>query len=72
MAKVRYGVFQVDSHWLLCCEEHHLGRYDDQRDAIAAGRRAASQAMGSGFDAELLVMDIGGELRHEDPGSFAH
>ena len=72
MAKVRYGVFQVNSQWLLCCEQHHLGRYSDQVEAIAAGKRAACQAMGSGFDAELLIMDVGGELRHADPASFGH
>jgi hypothetical protein len=26
MAKVRYGLFQIDSQWLLCCERHQLGR----------------------------------------------
>ena len=71
-AKVRYGVFQVESQWLLCCEQHNLGRYNDQSDAIAAGKRAACQAMGSGFDAELLIMDIGGELRRADPATFGH
>jgi hypothetical protein len=71
-AKVRYGVFRVDSQWLLCSEQHNLGRYDDQLDAIAAGKRAACQAIGSGFDAELLIMDIGGELRRADPASFGH
>ena len=71
-AKVHYGVFQVGSQWLLCCQEHNLGRYADQSDAIAAGKRAASQAMGNGFDAELLIMDIGGELRRADPASFGH
>jgi hypothetical protein len=72
MAKVRYGVFQVDSKWLLCCEQHRLGRYEDQMSAVSAGRRAACQAMGSGFDAELLIMDVGGELRKADPASFGN
>jgi len=70
MAKVRYGVFQVDGQWLLCCAEHHLGRYPDQVAAVAAARRAAGQAIGSGFDAELLIMDTDGELRRADPASF--
>jgi hypothetical protein len=72
MAKVRYGVFQVGKQWLLCCEDHHLGRYIDQPSAISAGKRAACQAMGSGFDAELLVMSIGGELARVDPTAFGH
>jgi hypothetical protein len=71
-AKVRYGVFQIDSQWMLCCEQYHLGRYSSQLDAISAGKRAACQAMGSGFDAELLIMDVGGELRQADPASFGH
>jgi hypothetical protein len=72
MAKVRYGVFQIDSEWLLYCEQHHLGRYADQPSAISAGKRAACQAMGSGFEAELLIMDAGGELRQADPASFGN
>jgi hypothetical protein len=72
MAKVRYGVFQVDAQWLLCCEQHQLGRYADQPSAISAGKRAACQAMDSGFDAELHIMDPGGELRRADPASFGH
>lgn len=72
MAKVRYGVFQVDAQWLLCCQEYNLGRYVDQSAAIAAGKRAAGQAMGSGFDAELLVMDVGGELRRVEPAQFGN
>jgi hypothetical protein len=71
-AKVRYGVFHVDQQWMLCCEQHQLGRYDEQHEAVAAGGRAACQAMGSGFDAELLIMDIGGELRRADPATFGH
>ncbi|HEX4199212.1 MAG TPA: hypothetical protein VHZ26_17380 [Caulobacteraceae bacterium] len=66
-AKIRYGVFRQDSQWLLCCGEHRLGRYDDMDAALSAGQRAASQAVGSGFDAELYVMDVGGELRRADP-----
>ena len=65
-ASVRYGIFRVDSQWLLCCEEHHLGLYNDQSDAISAGKCAARQAMGSGFEAELLIQDVGGELRRAD------
>jgi hypothetical protein len=70
-AKVRYGVFQIDSQWLLCCEEHRLGRFSSRLDAISAGKRAACEAMGSGFDAELFIMDAG-ELRQADPASFDH
>jgi hypothetical protein len=72
MAKVRYGVFQIDSHWLLCCEQHRLGRYADRQSAISAGQRAACQAMGSGFDAELFIMEIDGELRKASPASFGN
>lgn len=72
MAKIRYGVFQVDSQWLLCCEDYNLGRYVDQSTAVTAGKRAACQAMGSGFDAELLVMGVGGELSRVDPAQFGH
>jgi hypothetical protein len=57
---------------MLCCEQHHLGRYSSQLDAISAGRRAACQAIGSGFDAELLIMGVDGELRSADPASFGH
>lgn len=71
-AKIRYGVFQQGSQWLLCCDDHRLGRYDDRASAISAGRSAANQAMGSGFDAELFVMDSAGELRRADPASFGH
>ncbi len=70
-AKVRYGVFQLDGGWLLCCGQHRLGRYPHRAAAVGAGMRAARQAMGSGFDAELLVMDTGGRLRALDPAAFA-
>jgi hypothetical protein len=72
MAKVRYGVFLIDSQWLLCCEEYNLGRYVDRSAAVSAGKRAACQAIGSGFDAELLVMGVGGELRRVDPAQFGN
>jgi hypothetical protein len=65
-------VFQVDEHWLLCCDQHHLSRYADWSSAISAGKPAACQAMGSGFKAELFIMDIGGELRRAEPASFGH
>ena len=71
-AKVRYGVFQIDSQWLLYCEQHRLGRFPYQSAAVSAGKRAACQAMGSGFDAELLIMDLGGELRPVDRAAFGH
>jgi hypothetical protein len=67
MAKVRYGVFQIDSQWILCCEDYRLGHYSNRLNAISAGQRTARQAMGSGFDAELFIMDVGGELRQADP-----
>jgi len=69
MAKVRYGVFEVDGHWSLWCGSHRLGGYTDQSAAIAAGARAACQAAGSGFDPELLIMDSG-ELRRANPASY--
>jgi hypothetical protein len=70
MAKVRYGVFQIDSQWLLCCAEHRLGRYADRQSAILAGQRAVGQAIGSGFDAELLILEVGGELRKAELALF--
>lgn len=72
MAKVRYGVFQMNAQWVLCSEKQHLGRYADMPSAVSAGRRAACQAMGNGLDAELHIMDIRGELRRVDPASFGH
>ena len=70
--KIRYGVFQLESQWMLCCEERHLGRYSDRRAAISAGKRVACAAMESGFDAELLIMDVGGELSRVAPEAFGH
>ena len=71
-ARLRYGVFQIDSQWMLCSEKQHLGRFPDQLAAISAGKPAACHAMGSGFDAELFIMDVGGELNRVDPVSFGH
>ncbi|HEY3815351.1 MAG TPA: hypothetical protein VGL66_19190 [Caulobacteraceae bacterium] len=64
-------MFQIDSQWMLYCEQHRLGRYSNQQDAISAGERAAGQALGSGFDAELHIMEIGGEFRKADPAPVA-
>jgi hypothetical protein len=52
---MRYGVFQLGGQWLLCCDERRLGRYNDLRTAVSAGQRAARDAMGSGYDAELAI-----------------
>jgi hypothetical protein len=71
-AKIRYGVFPVGETWKLCCETLVLARFDTQHAAIAAGKRAACEAMGSGFDAELHYLSIGGELQQADPASFGH
>jgi hypothetical protein len=61
-AKKRYGVFQMDRRWLLCCEKYRLSHYSDRLAAISAGKRAVWQAIGSGFDAELYIIGVGGEL----------
>jgi hypothetical protein len=71
-ARVRYGVFPLERQWLLCCETHRLGRYIDLPSAVYAGRRAAREAMGSGFEAELYILGVGGELRRDDPAAFGH
>jgi hypothetical protein len=72
MKKLRYGVFPIDSQWLVCSEEQNLGRFADRSSAVAEGKRAARTATGCGFDVELLVMDVGGELRQIAPGAFGH
>jgi hypothetical protein len=70
--KLRYGVFATGELWKLCCDAQVLGRFRSQNAALSAGRRAACQAMGSGFDAELHFVDVGGELRRADPSTFGH
>lgn len=60
-AAVRYGVFEIDGAWLVCCEERRLGTYEDRSSAIIAGERAASEAARGGRDIELYVVGAGGE-----------
>ena len=72
VAKLSYGVFPLEDQWRLYCQAYQLGRFRNQAEAISAGKRAVCEAMGSGFDAELLIVDVGGELRRADPGSIGH
>lgn len=72
MRKLRYGVFQVDSEWLVCSQEKNLGRYADRSTAVAEGKRLACSAMGGDVDVELLVMDVCGELQQVAPEAFGH
>jgi hypothetical protein len=70
MAKLRFGVFQVQDGWQLWCQDHQLGRFHHRGDAISAGERAADQASGSGFEVELHIMNPNGELRLADRPSW--
>ena len=67
MAKLSYAVFPKGAQWWLSCRNHHLGGFRTQAEAVAAGKRAVCQAMGSGFDVELLVTenDDSRELKNE-------
>ena len=70
--KTCYGVFLVGGHWRLYRDELLIERFSDEASAIAAGKRAASEALASGSETELLILNKYGELLKASPVSFGH
>jgi hypothetical protein len=65
MATLRYAVLQVGDVWKIVCERRHIGHFASCEAASRAGAQLAREATYSGYDVELLVQGLFGEISGE-------
>ena len=62
MTTLRYAVVQVGDVWKIVCERRHIGHFSTREAAGRAGAQLAREAANSGYDVELLVQGMFGEI----------
>ncbi len=65
MTTLRYAIIQVGDVWKIVCERRHIGHFANREAASRAGAQLAREAANSGYDIELLVQGMFGEIAHE-------
>ena len=72
MKKLVLGVFEVQRSWKLYSDADGARTFADRGSALAAGERAARDAIASGRPVELHLQEPTGELRQADLRRLAH
>ena len=65
MTTLRYAIVQVGEVWKIVCERRHIGHFATCEAASRAGAQLAREAANSGYDVELLVQGMFGEVSGE-------
>jgi hypothetical protein len=72
MTKLRYGVFNVDHRWKVFCETERTGLFETRDEAVSAAKGGARAALSQGYEVELYLQDLSGELTRADMAQIAH
>ncbi len=69
MSAMVYAVLQMGPEWRVVCERRHIGHFDNREEALGIAAGLVRQAIESGREAELLVLDTSNRLVGERFGS---
>ena len=65
MTTLRYAIVQVGDVWKIVCERRQIGHFATCEAASRAGSQLAKEAASSGYDVELLIQGLFGEMSGE-------
>ena len=65
MTTLRYAIVKVGDVWKIVCERRQIGHFATCEAASRAGAQLAKEAARSGYDVELLVQGLFGEMSGE-------
>ncbi|HEY8572389.1 hypothetical protein [Phenylobacterium sp.] len=59
---LQLAVIWYGGRWTLLAPGARYSRYGSRQSALEAAQRLAEQARGQGYEVEVLLQDVGGEL----------
>jgi len=72
MAKLRYGVFNIDNSWRVFRDSERTGLFGSREEALSSAENQARRALGEGFEVELYLQHSSGELVMADLSRIGH